>query len=175
MNTEFRPKLYLVGRDYDEAVERIFGKENVEILKLEPNSKFTDKNAEYFSDLARYLHSWYDHIVIVSNYESKHLTMLKLADLDHLVFEVKTEEDQDTLERWHEDYETFLGWWDSANDLLTAQEILLNNSESWFNDDYHGALYNTNCDLVDMKDRFEEVYREGFKIELEERFMVKEL
>lgn len=172
MKAEFTRKLYLLGRDYDQAVERIFGKENAEMLKLEPHSKFTDKNAEYFADLARYLHSWYDHVVIVSSYESKHLTMLKLADLDYLVFEVKTEEDQGTLERWYEDYETFLGWWDSANDFLSAQETLLNNSESMFDDDYYGALYNTNFDLVDMKDRFEEVYREGFKLGLEERFLV---
>jgi len=99
--------------------------------------------------------------------------MLKLAGLQYLVFEIKTQGQQDTLKDWFDDYQTFLGWWDSANDFLTAQETLLNNSESMFDDDYYGALYSTNVDLVDMKDRFEDIYREGFKIGLEERFLVK--
>ncbi len=172
MNTAFTPRLYLLGRDYDQAVERIFGKENITMFKLAPNTKFSDKNAEYFADLARYIHGWQDHIVIVSDYETKHLTMLKLSALSYLIFEVKTNQQQDTLEEWFDDYQTFLGWWDSANDFLSAQETLLNNSESMFDDDYYGALYNTNFDLVDMKDRFEEVYREGFKLGLEERFLL---
>jgi len=173
MKVKFTPTLYLFGQQYNEAVEHIFGKENVEMLEVTPTTELKDINAEYFSDLLRYLEGWHNHVLIVTGYESKHLTMLKLAGLQYLVFEIKTQGQQDTLKDWFDDYQTFLGWWDSANDFLTAQETLLNNSESMFDDDYYGALYSTNVDLVDMKDRFEDIYREGFKIGLEERFLVK--
>ena len=106
----------------------------------------------------------------MTGYEAKNLTMFKLAGLPYLIFEVKSEDDQDTLNDWFRDYQTFLSWWDSSNEFLSAQETLLNNSESMFDDDYYGVLYNTNFDLVDMKDRFEEVYREGFEMALEKRF-----
>ncbi len=172
MKQEFKPKLYLFGPEYNPAVERIFGIENIEMMKLMPLAKYPDNNVEYLADLARYLYGWYDHVVIVSSYEIKHLTMLRLSALNYLVYELKTEEQQETLEEWYEDYETFLGWLDSANDFLSAQETLLSNSESMFDEDFHEALYNTNLNLVDMKDHFEEVYREGFKIAFENKFQV---
>lgn len=172
MTKIFTPKLYLLGHEYNQAVERIFGKENIKMEVITPTSEFADPTAGQLSELARYQRGWVNHIVTVTDYENKQLTMLKLAGLDYMMFEVKTEDDKDTLSDWFDDYQTFLGWWDSGNDFLSAQETLLNNSESMFDDDYYGALYNTNFDLVDMKDRFEEVYREGFQIALEERFLL---
>lgn len=172
MTKVFTPKLYLLGHEYNEAVERIFGKENVQMQIITPTSKFADKTAQQLSELAQYQQGWLNHIVTVTGYEEKHLTMFKLAGLDYVTYEVKSEDDQDTLTDWFDDYQTFLGWWDSGNDFLSAQETLLNNSESMFDDDYYGALYNTNFDLVDMKDRFEEVYREGFRRALENKFQL---
>ena len=172
MTKVFTPKLYLLGHEYTETVERIFGKENVQMQIITPTSKFEDKAAQYLSELARYQRGWVNHIVTVTGYEVKQLTMFKLAGLDYMTYEVNTEDDQDTLTDWYDDYQTFLSWWDSGNDFLSAQETLLNNSESMFDDDYYGALYNTNFDLVDMKDRFEEVYREGFRRALENKFQL---
>lgn len=170
MTKIFTRKLYLLGREYSEAVDRIFGKENVEKVEITPTTRFADRNAQYFYELAGNLNGPHNHILIVTGYEAKQLTMFKLAGLPYLIFEVKSEDDQDTLNDWFRDYQTFLSWWDSSNEFLSAQETLLNNSESMFDDDYYGVLYNTNFDLVDMKDRFEEVYREGFEMALEKRF-----
>jgi len=172
MTKLFTPKLYLLGHEYTETVERIFGKENVQMQIITPTSKFEDKAAQYLSELARYQRGWVNHIVTVTGYEVKQLTMFKLAGLDYMTYEVNTEDEEDTLSDWYDDYQTFLSWWDSGNDFLSAQETLLNNSESMFDDDYYGALYNTNFDLVDMKDRFEEVYREGFRRALENKFQL---
>lgn len=172
MTKVFTPKLYLLGHEYCETVERIFGKENIEMQIITPTSKFADKAAQYLSELARYQRGWVNHIVTVTGYEAKQLTMFKLAGLDYMTYEVKTEDEEDTLSDWYDDYQTFLSWWDSGNDFFSAQETLLNNSESMFDDDYYGALYNTNFDLVDMKDRFEEVYREGFRMALENKFQL---
>ena len=172
MTKLFTPKLYLLGHEYTETVERIFGKENVQMQIITPTSKFEVKAAQYLSELARYQRGWVNHIVTVTGYEVKQLTMFKLAGLDYMTYEVNTEDEEDTLSDWYDDYQTFLSWWDSGNDFLSAQETLLNNSESMFDDDYYGALYNTNFDLVDMKDRFEEVYREGFRRALENKFQL---
>lgn len=172
MTKVFTPKLYLFGHEYNEAIEHIFGKENIKMELITPTSSLADPIAEKLSEFADYRHGRVNHIVTVTGYENKQLTMLKLAGLDYMMFEVKTVDDQDTLSDWFDDYQTFLGWCDSGNDFLSSQETLLNNSESMFDDDYYGALYNTNFDLVDMKDRFEEVYREGFRRAFDNKFLL---
>ena len=66
MTKVFTPKLYLLGHEYNEAVERIFGKENVQMQIITPTSKFADKTAQQLSELAQYQQGWLNHIVTVT-------------------------------------------------------------------------------------------------------------
>ena len=56
MTKLFTPKLYLLGHEYTETVERIFGKENVQMQIITPTSKFADKTAQQLSELALHQH-----------------------------------------------------------------------------------------------------------------------
>ena len=51
MTTLFKPRLYLFSNEYDEAIERIFGKENIQVMELNNYAIFEDEVAEKLNEL----------------------------------------------------------------------------------------------------------------------------
>lgn len=173
MTKVFTRKLYLFGDAYDEAIERIFGKENIEHISLKSLVNLSDDNADQLFDLSRHLYGRSDHLVIVNNFDEKSLTMLRIAGLKYYVFKVSDEESSEALEYWRDNYNTFQSWGDYADDFLLAQETIINDTEGMFDEGTYNALYNTNYDLVDYKNNFDDIFREGFKNAFEEKYLFR--
>jgi hypothetical protein len=79
MTTVFKPKLYLFSNEYDEAIERIFGIENIKVIELNNNAIFEDKVAEMLNELTGQFYHFYKQMVIVENYKNEYLTMFNLS------------------------------------------------------------------------------------------------
>ena len=173
MTSTFTPKLYMLGDQNNIAVEHIFGKENVELIKLDATVNLSDDNADQLFDLSCYLYGRSNHLLIVKNFDEKSLTMLRIAGLKYYVFKVSDEESSEELEYWRDNYDTFISWGDHADDFLSAQETIINDSESLLDEESYSALYNSNYDLVDYKNNFDDIYREGFRNAFEAKYLFR--
>ena len=170
MSPKFTRKLYLFGDVYDEAIERIFGIENIEIHTLTPATSLQDKNAERLNNLIHQFYQTTNLLVIVNKYQNKLLTILKMSGIKFLAFKVDRQSLQKALEDWHDTYETFLRWNGCADDFLSSQEIILNDAEIIINDNSYGNMCYVNSDIVEAKDNYETLFCEGFKDALDSKF-----
>ena len=173
MAKKFLPRLYLFAKEYDASAERIFGKENIEVIELTPSTSFDDECTEKLTELVEQFYYFYKHLMIVKNYQQKMLTMLKLSGLKYLVFKVDNESVKDDLVDWFDTYQTYQGWWDRGSEFLSTQELILEHTQSMFDAAAVGNMYNANMDIVDMKDNFENLFVDAFKDSLDRKFLMK--
>ncbi len=173
MTTVFKPRLYLFSNEYDEAIERIFGIENIKVIELKNNAIFEDKVAEMLNELTGQFYHFYKKMIIVENYKNEYLTMFNLSGSTSLVFKIEDEDLVDDLEDWHDSFAVFLSWGDRCEEFFSAQELLVDNAEGMFDEDVYGNMYNSNLDMVDMVENFENLFIGGFKDSFDEKFRMK--
>jgi hypothetical protein len=173
MTTLFKPRLYLFSNEYDEAIERIFGKENIQVMELNNYAIFEDEVAEKLNELTGQFYDFYKCMVTVENYTNEQITMFSLAGAKSVVYKIDNEDLVEDLDYWHESFAVFVSWGERRDEYLSAQELLVDNAHGMFDDDVYGNMYNSNLDIADMSDNIENLCTEGFKDSFDEKFRMK--
>jgi len=173
MTTLFKPRLYLFSNEYDEAIERIFGKENIQVMELNNYAIFEDEVAEKLNELTGQFYDFYKCMVIVESYTNEQITMFSLAGSKSIVFKIDDESLVEDLDYWHDSFGVFVGWGERGDEYLSAQELLVDIGKGMFDDDVYGNMYNSNMEIADMIENIENLFTEGFKDSFDEKFRMK--
>ena len=174
MTNTFKPTIYIFHNDEKntDKIKRMLGKDNIEVIKLTNHDSIKDDDAAMLADLIDKIGEYYEHLVIVNNYQEATLSALYILELNCRMIKVETAELLEELSNYHETYEIFSSWHGYAEDLIDAQEALLDQVKTIFPSEIYKQLKYANSIIANRMNDFENIFTDEILNHFEHKFSV---